>query len=353
MSTENAQRTEHSLIEERAARWLARRDANNCSPQEEQEFDAWMNESMAHSVAYWRLQDAWDNALRLRALGAGVQSEDPPPPGQWNISPFYSASKIGQRAATGDRKQRPWSLHLRAFAAGLAVIACVLGYLWSSVDSFETPLGAMASLPIEDGSKITLNTDSGIKVDLSDTERRVELQHGEAFFEVAKDPARPFFVNAGDKRVIAVGTRFSVRRGIGKADDDIEVVVTEGAVRIESVTGKDFNKISAQLLTAGAIARTAGDRVVIQQKPLREAEEFLSWRSGVLVFRDVTLAHAAAEFNRYNKRKIVIEDPSAAALKIAGNFRTTNVDSFVEIIAKGYPVRVAARKGGFVVSTEH
>jgi hypothetical protein len=74
--------------------------------------------------------------------------------------------------------------------------------------------------------------------------------------------------------------------------------------------------------------------------------------AALLIFRNTTLADAVAEFNRYNKRKVFIEDPAGAALTIAGNFRCTNLDSFVEIIEKGYPVRVNDRGGDFVLSAE-
>jgi transmembrane sensor len=343
MSTESAQR-----IEDEAARWLARRDSGNWSACDEHSFERWMNESMAHCVAYWRLQDAWEEALRLKALGAGIQSEDPPPPGQWNLSPYFT-----QRTQFNDPKRRPLSHLLGAMAASMALLvaAGVAGYWWFSAPSFRTPVGGLASLPIEDGSKVTLNTDSSIKVAISETERRIDLTHGEAFFEVAKDPARPFVVRAGDKRVIAIGTRFSVRRDIGDSRNDVEVIVTEGTVRIESAGGKSA-EVLAQPLTAGSVARTTGDKLVVHHKDMREAEESLSWRSGVLVFRNTTLAAAVAEFNRYNARKIVIDDSAAAALTIAGSFRSTSVDSFVEIIEKGYPVRVDARGDDFIISAE-
>lgn len=351
MTTESARRTDHALIEQNAARWLARRDSDRWSSQDEQELTAWMNESMAHSVAYWRLQEAWEIALRLKALGAGVQSEDPPPPGQWNLSPFYSSPQNEHPAPLKDVVRRSF-LSSRALVAGmgLLLIAGAAGFLWSSANSFTTPIGAVASLPIEDGSKITLNTDSRIKVALSETERRIELKSGEAFFEVAKDPRRPFIVSVGNKQVIALGTSFSVRKGIDAATDDILVIVTEGAVRIEAASGAD--NPAGSHLAAGDIASTAGKKILVNHREPHEAREGLSWRNGVLIFKDASLAYAAAEFNRYNKRKIVIEDPIAAALTVAGSFRTTNVDSFVEIIEKGYPVSVHTRRGDFVISAE-
>jgi transmembrane sensor len=83
---------------------------------------------------------------------------------------------------------------------------------------------------------------------------------------------------------------------------------------------------------------------------LAEAEESLSWRQGVLVFHQMTLAEATAEFNRYNARKIVIEDPAVASLRVAGSFRANNVDAFVRLLERGYPLHVEERNDGFVLS---
>lgn len=164
-----------------------------------------------------------------------------------------------------------------------------------------------------DGSNITLNTNSQLRVALTASERHVDLHQGEAFFEVAKDRQRPFVVEVGSKRVVAVGTKFSVRRD----GDDVEVVVTEGKVRVEERVAPKHDGVEASastpvFLTPGAIARATEAGVWVQRKSVREAEAHLSWRVGVLMFRDQNLAEAVAELNRYNVRQIVIADPPAA-----------------------------------------
>jgi transmembrane sensor len=214
---------------------------------------------------------------------------------------------------------------------------------------YATPIGGLASVPMADGSQVTLNTDSQIRIALSDTERRVELGHGEAFFEVSKDAARPFVVRAGNKRVIAVGTKFSVRR----EGNVVEVVVTEGKVRVEDRARAQGSRVDGSadvFLTPGSIARADDSGVLVQRKTLPEAEQQLSWRTGVLMFRDQSLGEAAAEFNRYNLRKIVIREPSVAALKIEGNFRATNVEAFVRLLESGFPVRAEAQADQIVVA---
>lgn len=332
-----------------AGQWLVKRDSGEWSPQDQAALEAWLGQSMAHQVAYWRLEDAWEKARRLEALGAGTRSDEPPPPGSWNISASHAPR--AEAFAT-----QPSRFGRRALAASLAVVAMVgvVTYLWLAAHRFRTDVGEVVSIPLSDGSRVTLNTASAIKIAITSTERRVELEQGEAFFDVAPEPARPFVVAAGDKRVIAVGTKFSVRKAANDPvhpvhADDIQIVVTEGAVHLEALGPRGLVPLSREPLTAGSLARTSGKELT-RRRAMREAVESLSWRNGTLVFRDVSLAQAAAEFNRYNKRKIVIDDAAAADLRIAGSFRATNVESFVDIIERGYPVQGIVHEGDIVIS---
>jgi transmembrane sensor len=261
-----------------------------------------------------------------------------------------------------------------ALIAAAATILLVVGVgaylaLVPGGDRYVTPVGGLASVPISDGSKVTLNTDSEIRVAMTHTERRVDLDQGEAFFEVAHDPTRPFIVHAGNKRVIAVGTKFAVRR----QGDDVRIVVTEGKVKLEadalaasprgsavptdpatgdpgSSSGSTRNAESATLLTAGTIARARDAGVLIQQRPLPEVEDYLSWRSGFLTFRETSLGDAVAEFNRYNERQIVIDDPQIAAIRLSGKFRSTQFEAFVRLIEDGLPIRARYTDGRIVLT---
>lgn len=365
MSTERT-----NEIDAAASEWLIRRDSGTWTEADQERFEQWLNASTLNRVAYLRLELAWEDAARLKALGAGIRADRPPPPGQWNLTPFFDArhadsattaeaethsveqsslraegkaATVPQEGARGSGTGKAFRHRGRPFAmAATLLLAVGMGAYVALVpggERYTTPIGGIASVPMIDGSKVTLNTDSQIRVSLTDTERRIELKHGEAFFEVAKDPGRPFIVNVGNKRVIAVGTKFSVRRDT----DDIQVIVTEGKVRVEDA--------GETLLTPGSIARAGDAGVLVQRKTLPEAEEQLSWRVGVLMFRDQSLAEAIAEFNRYNVRKIVIEDPAIAALKIEGNFRATNIDAFARLLEQAYPVRVQQQDGNRVLLT--
>lgn len=340
-------------IEQAAAVWLARRDRSDWSEADEAQFTRWLQASTAHRVAFVRLETMWSTANRLKALGAGVRHGVVPAPGEWHRSAFLHKRSDDTRSSDGLEEsfedppmaaaQRSWrSLpRVRGLAAAVLVATTlsVGWYLWPAGPAYRTPVGSVEAVALSDGSNVTLNTNSEIRVSMTDTERRIELKRGEAFFEVAKDPQRPFIVVAGDQRVVAVGTKFSVRRAESGANE-VRVVVTEGRVRIGPAAGGVGPELPAAEVAAGSIARSGGAGVLLDAKPARPVEEYLSWRSGYLMFRDTALADAIAEFNRYNSTKLVIEDRAIAEIQIGGNFRATNVDAFVRLLEDGFPIRV-------------
>ena len=189
-------------------------------------------------------------------------------------------------------------------------------------------------VPLDDGSMVTLNTNSVIHVHLTGSERRIDLERGEAFFEVAKDARRPFFVNSMGKRVIAVGTQFSVFRG----PVDTRIVVTEGRVKVEEIEAGSVVGPSTQL-SAGSVARVGSAAILVEKGSIEEAETYVSWRAGYITFRDMELHDAVTEFNRYNKKQLVIGDPAVARLRVSGSLRAANVEAFVRVLEQGFPVR--------------
>jgi transmembrane sensor len=335
-------------IEQTAAAWLARRDGDEWTDADQAQLGSWLDASIAHRVAFIRLEAAWRQALRLKALGAGAPVGVIPAPARWRFSPFFNRARSSSVPTAVVDADRPLStstraVKLRRWALAASIILTVGVLVWSgdflrARQSYSTAVGGLASVPMSDGSKVTLNTNSEIRVAVTDTERHVDLEQGEAFFQVAKDPSRPFVVRAGDERIIAVGTQFSVRRDA----NSVQVIVTEGRVRVEQAGGKSARVPPAEL-SAGSVARSGGEGVLIQRKPVREVEDYLSWRSGYLIFRETSLAEAVAEFNRYNARKIVIEDSAVAEIRIGGNFRSDNVEAFLRLLQDGFDVHVENR----------
>jgi transmembrane sensor len=344
---------DHERIDGAAADWFARRQSDEWAPQLQERLEHWLDESPLHRVAYLRIEHAWERAERLKVLATGSRREIPPP-GSWARSPFFGSRLAGAFRGVEPRRHRRRAV----LAAGVAAAACLAGVWMLSLQGpvYRTPVGGLERVSLEDGSTLTLNTDSAVRLEFSAHERGVKLERGEAFFEVAKDPGRPFVVETDGHRVVAVGTQFAVRRE--DDDGDIRVVVTEGTVRVEGDRGaKPVPPTAAAtpdgsvLLPAGTIAHADGADVLLEKAEALAAQEALSWRRGVLVFHDLTLAQAAAEFNRYNRRQIVIGDPAVAELTIAGRFRANNVEAFARLLEKGYPIRIRSNGDDLVLES--
>lgn len=343
--------------EKAAAAWLARMDREAWSPAAQAALDAWIDEATAHRVAFLRMRAAWEESGRLAALGAGRQSPEPPARGHWHAAFGAARDRDGDRghaesprAGRGVRGRRPAWL-LAGVAAALAV-SLALGLAWLRFDRpveaiYRSAMGDLRAVDLADGSRITLSSDSAVRVSLGRKERHVELDRGEAFFDVAKDRSRPFVIVAGERRVRVVGTRFAVRRG-GAAGTGLRVVVTQGLVQLESGPGADGRARASTLLPPGSVALASGTGLVVRTGTVADAERTLDWRNGFLDFNDTTLADAAEEFNRYNRRKLVIADAGAGSLRVGGHFRWSNVDAFVRLLELGFPVR-AERRGDTVV----
>jgi transmembrane sensor len=344
--------------EDRATEFLQKRESETWSDADQAALTAWMQASTSHRVAFLRAEAAWEQMGRLKALGAGLPRFKVPTPAELD-----SAHLRGERgeAQARARPRRVFGAFIGVAASLAAIIGVALGVYqaWFSGERYATPVGGVASLPLEDGSRITLNTDSKVRVIFSNRERHIDLSQGEAFFEVASDGDRPFVVQAGARRVVAVGTKFSVRRD----HEGIQVVVTEGKVRVEderlasgsaaratgTIPGASEAASQGIVLAAGGLARAGDSDVVVQNRAPAEAEEMLSWRSGYVVFHETPLAQAVAEFNRYNARQIVIRDAGVATIPLTGKFRATHNETFVNLLEQAYQVPVERTPEAFVL----
>lgn len=350
---------DYRQIERTAAAWLARRDAGGWSDRNEARLNAWLDEAIAHRVAFLRLEAAWEEAARLKTLAAGDAYDHIPAPGEWARSPYFASALITDAAAPPGRasttaprrRRRRWPL-FAGIAAGVVLAAVVAGGLLYYADQtrvvhaeWQTSLGARQVAHLPDGSTATLGSRTELRVAFSHSQRNLDLASGEAFFDVVHDKARPFVVHANGYRVIAVGTRFDVRRDSGK----LRVVVTRGLVRLQSASDPER---PPAMLPAGSIALVDGNDVVVRHIPLDQAQEYLSWRSGHVVFHGTPLADAIEEFNRYNTRRIVIADPSLDSLRVGGNFRLDNSEAFVRLMQEVFPLQ-AVQRGDRILLTRH
>lgn len=321
-------------IEEQAASW-AIRVAGGLSAQDESELEQWLASDARHRGALAYAQAVWQDMDRVNALAGGANGSEsrllsPRDDGSGSGAAIQSggvASRHGSRQGRTERiPAKRWLV-----AAALALFCC--GLLLYGLQSqyfagerYETPIGGTASVPLQDGSQVTLNTSSRVRVTMTLEERRIELQQGEAFFDVAKEKSRPFVVRAGALRVVAIGTQFSVRRD----DDGLQVVVTEGRVRLEG----DVENARDQIVEAGQAARiTSRSHLVLAQLPAGAAQRRLAWRDGKVEFDGESLREAVAEMNRHNRRKIAVDDPVLAARPVIGIFPANDPEGFATTVA--------------------
>jgi transmembrane sensor len=295
-------------IEARAAEWLAQRDGDDWSPQRQLELDAWLGEATAHRIAYLRLESVWRRADRLGSLHNPQRSP-------------VAAGWFGRLHGHG------WRI-----AAGVVVLA---GAAWlTSVGlqarpaRYDTALGQSTSLALEDGTRVTLNTNTRLRASLANGQRNVWLDQGEAYFDVAHDASRPFVVDAGTRRITVLGTRFSVRR-----DDNgqVQVIVAEGRVQVSPRDGA----AAPAIISRNDSLLAAGDMVQVSHDSEQQVASRLSWRQGRLVLDGMTLAQAAQEFNRYNRRQLIVTDPVAAQMQLGGSFNVDNIDGFARLLQQG------------------
>lgn len=301
-------------IDEQAAWWVARMDADSWSDTDELRLQDWLSADYRRRGALLRVQAAW------LSLSPDVAAAPAPAPG----------AGAGRMAMIGRRRM----MTAGGAAVGGAIAACAGGLWWiGSGTTYRTETGEIRKIPLADGSTATINSASRLEVVLAKRRREVRLMQGEAWFQVAKDAQRPFLVEAGKVLVQAVGTAFSVRRRTGGVD----VLVTEGVVEAwaRQADGRRRRLVAGQRAFVGDDAT-----VTIAPDAPSAMDRALAWRSGLIDLSGQSLADAIAEFNRYNQRRLVLADPALAGELFDGVFRTDDPQGFALAVRESFHVPV-------------
>lgn len=305
-------------IDDQAAEWVVLRTGRGLTDAEQRAFDAWYEADIRHKGAYLRAL-AIDNALNRMTV-------------QQNMRPAVAVEPV----PPARRRAWPMLALLGGIAAAVVLtVSTVLAPDPVRATEFVTAKGEMRQFPLADKSVASLNSASDVEFTLLPTARQVVLKRGEAWFQVAKDKQKPFVVEAGDVRVRAVGTAFSVRRLAQGA----EVLVTEGVVEVWNRTGKS----KRVLLSRGeqAVVPETGSDFRATRAPA-DIERKLAWRSGKVIFANQTLGEAVADFNRYSPRKIVIGDPAIGRVTFIGQYAVDTPEVFAKDVSTylGVPLMV-------------
>jgi transmembrane sensor len=313
-----------------AASWFARRRAGP-NARDERAFAEWLEADPANRTAYAEVANAW-------AL-AGTAASDP------EIIAMRGEALMLRPA---DRRgARVWF----AGIAAAVLLAIGVGY-WTHVDGpetvkvaalergvLQTAVGERSTVTLADGSVVTLNTSSKVRIAFTPGRRNVSLIAGQALFQVAKDSTRPFVVSAGDRQVVAIGTEFEVR--LEKAG--VRVTLLEGRVQVRPRADVEAAAVArgeaagpvATLEPGEQLLATPFGRLAVKAAAVSDV---VSWREGRVRFDDMALTDAVAEMNRYSVTPIVIGDPAVAGIRVSGAFRTGQTDAFIASITEIFPV---------------
>jgi transmembrane sensor len=323
-----AKRSEANLtraqdVDARAAAWIQQRHFWEWSEKDQADLSAWLAESLAHRAAYLRLESVWQRAERLAALRSVEPRE--------------------QSIAARGRRHRL----LPKAAGGLAMLAISGVGIFMFLDAprmktYQTTVGGHETLTFQDGSQIELNTDTVLRAAINSDQRVVWLDKGEAYFQIVHDPKHPLVVMAAGHRVTDIGTKFVVRRD----SDRVEVELVEGSAGFDAPHGAQ----ASTTLKPGDVLVATANSVSLKKKSVQAMSDELGWQHGVLVFHHTTLGDAAAEFNRYNDRKLVVADAASARLTVVGTFRTNDLAGFIDVSQAVFGLRIEKRGNETVIS---
>lgn len=255
-----------------------------------------------------------------------------------------------RHAALADARRsagRRWAPRTRqrmaaAIAAGVVLAASAAGAWTLAPKTYRTDIGERRVITLQDGSRISLDAASVVRVRYSRGARKLQLVRGQARFDVARDLGRPFVVDAGDRLVSATRGAFNIDR----AARTVCVTLLDGAAVVRPDPGL-FHRDAP----AGSTLLKAGQQLTAdparQTLASADAREVTAWERGELVFTDEPLADAVARVNRYSVRKIEV-DPSAASLRVSGAFNAGDTASFLDAMASYFKLAAVPGADGKV-----
>lgn len=305
---------DEALLKEAAA-WFSRLNTRSVSSATLEEFRTW-RQAPGRRDAYAEIERAWRRS--------GVLDGD-----------------AAMNAAVADtlRRGRGAGARPRAVAVAVAlslILALGVGFaVWTQVsgETLTTRVGEQRLVVLEDGSRVRLDTDTRLSARMDGQQRRVRLLKGQAFFDVAHDPSRPFVVDAAGAQVRAIGTRFDVRRDA----EHVRVTLVQGVVEVRRPSEP----------ARPAVRLTPGQQIIANSRlgaPQRvDLEAATSWTDGRIIFHAVPLRVAIAEVNRYSRRKITLEAQELGDEVVSGAFDSGDIEAFVLAVSHLHGLRAEAQ----------
>ncbi len=310
-----------------AAAWVAHLHCAERTADSDRGLKLWIKDDPARQRAWELATEVWED-LRLLPTSAVVQELE---------------------ATRGNIRAHKRNVGIVTALAATFLIGIVSLY-WLRDGAVTTGIGEQRTLLLKDGTQVTLNTATRIVVHMDGRQRRVDLEAGEALFDVAQHANAPFVVVAGDREIKALGTAFVVRRDpvrVSVTLMDGKVSVSQSSADARSGGGSPGNRMgqgTAVVLTPGQrLTFVSGKAPRLDQPPV---DKLTAWRHGKVVFENARLTDAVAEMNRYSTRPLVVEDPGAAEIHVSGAFKYGDSLRFAEAVAVTYQLEVVETPDG-------
>jgi len=355
-------------IEEAASKWVAAMD-RGLNSDEKEALENWLEQSPIHAEYMVKLAAVWDLMDVLAPISHLLPLDTPLDEVEKEL-----VRKAARQIDTRDTSDRWRDVRYAAaaclFAATIATTWLVtsavqspetvdLVYSDPSLSSFSatyaTDVGKYSEITLPDGSELKLNTNSKLVVEYTASERRINLQSGEAFFKVAKNPNQPFRVLAGNTAVTAIGTAFNVEIA---TESNIQVLVTEGKVVIDPINTSElanvtnFYKLEPDL-DNGQVYLESWQQLTIDEQgntsPIallseEQQDAPLAWQDGMLLFEGEPLSEAISEINRYTSKTFHITDQSIADILVGGYFKANDTEQLLVMLDRNFGI--AAKHNG-------
>lgn len=303
-------RARSEAARERASEWHVRLMSEDALDADWLAFETWLAEDPRHQAAYAAVEQVW------------ADLDAAPAEARVNVAPMRPRP----------RPRRRWGAVAGLAAASLAAVIGLGLYLDpAKTEVFETPVGQTRQVALADGTRIILNGGSHLEARIGRRERRVRMADAEAVFDVAHDADKPFLIDASDRQVRVVGTKFNLLSHQG----EVQVAVDRGVVEVRRADAPDAAPIAR--LTRGMSLSHApgqGDRV-----GRTDPEAALAWTTGRLVFQGEPLEAVARTLERYGATPIVVA-PDAANLPVTAVLIIADQDDMLQGLSDFLPVRI-------------
>lgn len=309
-------------LEAEAAAWAAKLDA--APDHRTHELDAWLQQDAKHSGALLRAQAA--------------------------LALFEPAFGLREEQTLQTRRAGGWG-RIALIGTGLAAVAATVATLVlmpTAKDTFETQIGEVRSLALSDGSSVSIDAKSHIDVAFGTQRRDIHLEFGRVLFRAVHDQYRPFRVIVDDVVITDIGTAFQVTDD--EVSGEVEVLVTEGAVRVDSPSGRielvagQRRRFAKQVSTPP----TAPETLIAPA----DVERALAWREGRIEFDGESLSTAVAQFNRYSRVPIEVGNPALGEEKLYGAFRMDDASGFARAAAASLGTEAHIGADAIVIGTK-